>query len=455
MIADLGAHMGTSFIRNEEEFRFALNCECNFVRSQFQVAVLSDKAKGRRLTGVEVADAFGVDFLKIVLDEGSASIGKQRNSVGNTIKSRRDQLGLSVSSLSQSSTVSSSDIDRLEAGSGQLPIRDIEKICVFLGLDERRVGAFNDTGISSPKIRLRYFSDSRGDEHSFTEMLVAQIVPTIWKSARYRAIKALNVFNKPVDIDSYDEGWRVFLDEVKANDYSYPTVSRGEKLAQLAREVLGVGDTAPISNLEDLIKQNIGVFVSYVFWPDEYAGATISEGNLRSIAINNRGMNRWINTFRFTLAHELGHILFDQDAYLNDLKVDDHTRHYAERRIKDLPEMRANSFAAEFLLPKKAIALVLSEEGHRSDSLKFSMERLQTEYGVSLPAVRYRLKSFGIENADQIAAESLNSPTGQRLASDEFFDVVGEAYRSGFIHEDTFLSLTSEKMTVPVQQQLL
>lgn len=452
----LDAELHESAILDEEQFRFARNCSCQFVRSQFQVAIANDRAKGRRLTAVEVADAFGVDFLRDVINESSVPLARERNSVGNSISNRRNILGISVGGLAAASGVALEDVENLENGVGQMPIRKLEKICINLGMDERRIGFSNKYPLDSPKIRLRYFSEKKGDEHCFTEELVAKITPSVWKSARYRSLRSIQAFDSRCSNRGGEEGWRIFIQEVKARDYSYPTVDKGSALAQLAREALGVGDTEPVPDLIGLVKEKIDALISYVEWPAEYAGATLSENRERSIVVNNLGMNRWVNTFRFTLAHEIGHILFDQDNFLNDLTVVEVPQiSSGEKPKRDLPEMRANSFAAEFLLPLKAVRSVIEQESYREDWVGYVLERLQNEYGVSLPAARFRLKSAGVDNVESAEANSFNSPVDQSKLVDDFVDSVTKLYKSSLIHEDTFLSLTSEARSGPVQTQLI
>ena len=90
-----------------------------------------------------------------------------------------------------------------------------------------------------------------------------------------------------------------------------------------------------------------------VDWPEEYAGAKLSDAELRAVAINLKVMNEREFTLRFTFAHELGHIICDSDQNLDKLKVgliDPEAN--SRRRInqQDLPEIRANAFAAKFLV---------------------------------------------------------------------------------------------------------
>lgn len=443
-------------ILNEEQFRFARGCSYQFVRSQFQVAVANDKAKGRKLTAVEVADAFGVGFLCNVISEGAVPLARERNCAGKSISSRRNLLGISVPGLAAASGVTSVDVENLERGVGQMPIRKLEKICINLGMDERRIGFSNKSNTDCPKIRLRYFGENAGDEHFFTERLVISIAPSVWKAARYRSLSSIKAFDSDGSNQIQEQGWRISLQEARASSYSYPTVDKGAVLAQLAREALEIGEIDPVPDLVGLVKKKIGALISYVEWPSEYAGATLSQNNDRSIAVNNLGMNRWINTFRFTLAHEIGHVLFDQDNYLNKLiAANDRSAIPAGFSRRDLPEMRANSFAAEFLLPMKAVRAIVEQEKHRDQWLGYVLERFQNEYGVSLPAARYRLKSAGFDGAEKALSNSFNPPVEQDRLVDEFINSAEILYEKKLIHEDTFLNLTSEARVSSFQHQLI
>ena len=108
---------------------------------------------------------------------------------------------------------------------------------------------------------------------------------------------------------------------------------------------------------------------------------------------------------RFTLAHELGHILLHKNE-AGGLHVDEHDIRFRFRDQRsaagsDSHEREANAFAAELLMPKA----FLQREEILQDGLSISSETavrtLAKQYGVSVHALSFRLLNLGlIDSAD-------------------------------------------------------
>lgn len=97
--------------------------------------------------------------------------------------------------------------------------------------------------------------------------------------------------------------------------------------------------------------------------------ATVVNDKFPVIVINK---NFNVERKRFTLLHELGHLLLN-------LPVDDTKEE----------ELFCNRFAAEFLFPQKS---VIKEFGIKRDSLSLNeLIEVQKKYGISIPAIIYRL----------------------------------------------------------------
>lgn len=98
---------------------------------------------------------------------------------------------------------------------------------------------------------------------------------------------------------------------------------------------------------------------------------------------------------RFTLAHELGHYVLHRDLVGNG--VDDNTQYRSTERgdiynsaIKVEHERQANSFAANFLMPRPSI-----EKEFEDTEVKRLMD-LVHRYQVSPSAMKWRLKNLEI-----------------------------------------------------------
>lgn len=90
---------------------------------------------------------------------------------------------------------------------------------------------------------------------------------------------------------------------------------------------------------------------------------------------------------RFSLAHELGHILAKDHQ---DLHVDKDVMDPTDRR--EPSEMRANAFAAAFLMPEQTVRSSVGENGLDEDSFSSMVMR----FAVSPSALAYRLGNLGL-----------------------------------------------------------
>lgn len=110
------------------------------------------------------------------------------------------------------------------------------------------------------------------------------------------------------------------------------------------------------------------------------------------------------NVRRFTLAHELSHILFDYDRLesgerINNVQVE-------KELLLDQSEIRANQFAAELLMPQiiveKELQIIIEEKKFvdNNRNIKLTQDEaipiLAEVFNVSYSTARNRLKSLGM-----------------------------------------------------------
>lgn len=110
----------------------------------------------------------------------------------------------------------------------------------------------------------------------------------------------------------------------------------------------------------------------------------------------------WINPIksenrrRFTLAHEIGHLVNDMPS-ANSIIIDRYETLYRSNKIGGI-ETRANKFAARLLMPAKSINKFLLEyiEKHSRPTAKEAISLVATKFEVSKSAVFHRFKNLGI-----------------------------------------------------------
>lgn len=109
--------------------------------------------------------------------------------------------------------------------------------------------------------------------------------------------------------------------------------------------------------------------------------ATIINEKYPVIVINR---NFSVERKRFTLLHELGHLLLD----LPDCEI-------------KVEEQICNRFAAEFLFPK---SMVFKEFGEGRENISFKeLIEVQRKYGISIRAIVYRLKDSHVLSENRVA----------------------------------------------------
>lgn len=103
---------------------------------------------------------------------------------------------------------------------------------------------------------------------------------------------------------------------------------------------------------------------------------------------------------RFTIAHELGHLLMHEGRLIIDHSVRVNYRDDVASMATDNEEIQANAFAAALLMPEEwvrgASTRILSSTPQSREELITSLVR---EFDVSLEAMGFRLINLGILSA--------------------------------------------------------
>jgi len=176
----------------------------------------------------------------------------------------------------------------------------------------------------------------------------------------------------------------------------WEAIVQGEKTAADLRGYLSIGN-APALDLFNILEQR-GMKVVLRSLPNSKVwGFSITSKEFgHAIFVNTQSTRE---RQLFTLAHELGHTVMDRDhtaTVLTEKKSkDDDAR---EQEI--LAEVRANSFAAAFLMPElevKAAMLKLGvSEGAQEELSTATIDYLRKQFGVSYKAMLWRLVNLKV-----------------------------------------------------------
>ena len=348
----------------------------------------SGKETGRRLTALEALDAYGYEKLCEVAREGSGILTSSVHAVGRTLRNRREELGLPLTSLASRAGLSRDVVTALEQ-SRRRPIREYERAARILGLDERQL-SFNELPTENERIavRLRTLSEQLP---SLSPSTVANLSEAAWV--------AMTQVRLERQLELADPDY-VFEESHDFGGLGGPAYEVGYDLAQRVRDRLGL-DENPIPSMRALAEDTLGFTVIQANLDEDVAGATIETDGHRAIVLNLIGRNSQAAVRRSTLAHELCHILFDPSADLNSLRVDNYED--LDRRpdqTADRVEQRANAFSIELLAPQAAAV-----ERYRNNENLF--RAVLDYFGVSFTAGRYQVWN-GLDRS--VPLESIKAP---------------------------------------------
>jgi Zn-dependent peptidase ImmA (M78 family)/DNA-binding XRE family transcriptional regulator len=149
------------------------------------------------------------------------------------------------------------------------------------------------------------------------------------------------------------------------------TLEDTEEIANALRAAWQLGDN-PIDNLMELLEEK-GIKVGLVKGDDDFDACTfLYDGETPAIAANE---NRPSDRQRFSLAHELGHIMMQVAKEVDEEKA-------------------AHRFAGAFLVPADAALMELGTVRRYLDPFELMM--LKEKYGMSMAAWIHRAKELGI-----------------------------------------------------------
>ena len=144
----------------------------------------------------------------------------------------------------------------------------------------------------------------------------------------------------------------------------------------------------------DSIASAIGVAIEYARLDDSLAGLVFLGGERPVIGIN---AQHHINRQRFSIAHEIGHVVLHAAQIGKDVHVDRGftvmRRDAKSAQGTDALEIQANRFAAALLMPKAFLRQSLIDGGIEIDD-QAAVLNLARIYGVSEAAMQIRLASL-------------------------------------------------------------
>ena len=188
-------------------------------------------------------------------------------------------------------------------------------------------------------------------------------------SIKYRVMDQLERYLELEDILSVNNDFSNPISSIQIND-----IVDVELVAKKLREIWNLG-LHPISSVIEMLEDNF-IKVVEVDEPLEFDGLSAFVGNKVPVIVVNQ--NFPVERKRFTLLHELGHLLLTFNGI------------FTEKEIENL----CNGFAGAVLIPE---AKLISELGQsRKQFYLQELAELQKEWGISIQAIMYRAKNLDI-----------------------------------------------------------
>ena len=180
--------------------------------------------------------------------------------------------------------------------------------------------------------------------------------------AKYLEVIEINSFNK---------------NNIKLKKYKCNSLEEAEESAIKFRNDINFSILQPISDLINTL-ENLGILIIQIDNPDnrfnDFDGLSEFVNDVPIIVLLN-GITDGARQ-RFTIAHELGHLLLN----ITNENLDE--------------EKLCNRFASSFLMPKEA---VINEFGFSRNNISFyELTAFKSEYKVSIAATLYRLRDLNI-----------------------------------------------------------
>ena len=380
--SDLNLVFGEETLGDSPEER-AQSSSALFVRSQIQLAPYSPGATGRTLSAREALRNFGWETLRQAVLEGSAPLVNSPKEPASTLRTRREELGLTIEQVARKLKISGDDLRLTETEGSKTPFRVLERLAQALALNDQVLGLMPNAGRDSNLgVRLREMSTS-GDCHGFTGHTVLQLSEAAWVVSRQAALKEVLTDNVPLNRASLPR---------HDPSFGYPAYETGYRLARRTREILGLDANEPIESVRKIIEDDFGLPLIQLQMDQRFAGATMANGSTRGIVINESGMNSNVWVRRMTMCHELGHLLWDPDTHLQRVSVDAYSElEMSDRDVRrDPAEIRANAFAIAFLAPPSEVQNI----ANRCNDAAETVSEVMGIFGISATAAKHHVRNI-------------------------------------------------------------
>jgi len=305
--------------------------------------------------------------------------------VGDRVRVARERAGLSQRDLESRAEISQSTLHRVETGKRtSLTLADFDRLAQALdvGLDDLLYG-------SAVEARVLAAGRTSKPAEDGLRVALAQGIELLKLDARLDAV-----------VPHLQQEFTPMTLEVAADSN---VQERGRAAAEQVRAALGLG-SGPIADLVEAAEHLTGADVGTLPLPSGVAGicATDPARATSVVLVNSTDV---AERQRFTLAHELGHLLFGDKTHVDAIDDDRSPR-----------EVLCDEFARHLLIPEEGVRAWLGHTAKTGGKPRVDeriMALLARHFGASPEATRIQLDRMGLLPHD---LKDVGLPTGRRWA---------------------------------------
>lgn len=332
-----------------------------------------------------------------------------REDLGRRIRSARASCGLTQEQLGEAVELSRIAISQIEVGNRSVSSIELDRIAYAVGRDIKAF--FADAFVEQDALAALFRTEAQLAEqvelrHALQDCLVLG--------------REMTNLERLLEIDRAQ--LRAATYERPAPKSRWDAIKQGQRIATEERQRLGLG-VSPIGDLVELFESQ-GVRTGLVTLPDNISGLTLWDDKIGIFVVINSDHSALRR--RFSLAHEYAHVLIDRERSGAISRAENRT---------ELLEVRANAFAAEFMMPAEGVVQFIQAMGKggasraqvavfdESDVVQveqratpgsqdiqlYDAALLAHHFGVSRISALYRLKNLSL----------INDREFQRLKSEE------------------------------------
>jgi len=249
--------------------------------------------------------------------------------LGKRLRAAREAGGLKQEQVAKHLGVSRPTVTQMELGKRPVTSLELDKLAFLFGRDIREFLA-DEFRAEDTLVTLFRNTSMVSDQESLlgavrTCMALAREITNLER--------LLEIERETASVPSYS---------LPAPRSRWEAIQQGQETSGKERRRLGLGLTS-LPDVAEILESN-GVRTAQASLSDDISGLTLAEPELGALVVANRAHH--VLRRRFSYAHEYCHVLLDRDR-----------KGWISRagNRDDLLEVRANAFAAEFLMPEAGV----------------------------------------------------------------------------------------------------